>query len=68
MISFEYLVNYMVDVGQGVGAEEAVMEIFRNNKVLLPKAGSSISRQGNVVRMLLTEFHRKNPIKNDNYW
>lgn len=52
-ISFEYLANYLTDVGDRVGAEEAIIETFRNNKALLPKATSEVSRDGNVVRVLL---------------
>jgi len=44
MISFDYLSSYLADVGLKAGAEEVIMETFRNNKELLPRAKRPVGR------------------------
>jgi len=59
IISYNCIIKYLVDVGNDVGAEEVLMTTFRNNKDLLPKVGRPLSKDGNIVRLLLLEFKRK---------
>jgi hypothetical protein len=45
--------TYLVDIGTCVGAEEVVIQTFRNNNILLPKVSQNISKEGNLVRVVL---------------
>lgn len=62
------MVNYLNDIGMGVGAEEVFMETLRNNNDLLPKINKSLGKEGNIVRMILMEFRKKNKERDYAYW
>jgi hypothetical protein len=69
-ICHAHLGSYLGDVGVGLGSEQLLMEIFRDNKELLPLIRLSPSpNYANLVRAILQEFSIKNPDRESAvYW
>lgn len=61
--------SYVQDVGLRIGAEDIIIETFRNNKDLLPKIGKIVSgRQANLVNTIFSEFKKNCSFNDHDYW
>ena len=69
-ICYQFLKEYMPDVGLNLGAEELLIETFRNNKDILPLIKHDpLGKGGNLVRGIFDEFLAKNSDKaEEGYW